>query len=77
MHSSIGKSLIIAGIIIAAIGLAVLYRDSIPFLKYLGKLPGDIRVQRERFSFSFPITTSIILSILLSLIIYCIQRFRG
>jgi hypothetical protein len=77
MNSSMGKTLIAIGIITAAVGLIVLYRDSIPLLKNLGRLPGDIHVERERFSFSFPITTSIILSIVLSLILYLVQRFRG
>ena len=67
----IGKFLIIIGIIIAISGvLILLFRHTgIPFL---GKLPGDILIQRKNFTFYFPITTGIILSIILSLIMYFI-----
>lgn len=69
----IAKFLIILGVIIAAFGiLLLLFRNSgIPFL---GKLPGDIIIQRKNFTFYFPIVTSILLSILLSLIFYFFSR---
>jgi hypothetical protein len=72
----IGKSFIIIGVILVLIGIIVLFKDSIPFLKYLGRLPGDINIKREHFSFHFPIVTSIILSIVLSLLFYLISKFR-
>ena len=67
------KFLIIIGVIIAVLGgLLLLFRNSaIPFL---GKLPGDIIIQKKNFTFYFPFTTSIILSIILSLILYVIGR---
>jgi hypothetical protein len=69
----IGKLLIILGIIIAAVGgLLLLFRNSgIPFI---GKLPGDILIERKNFTFYFPIMTGILLSIILSLILYFISR---
>ncbi len=69
----IAKLLIVFGIIIAAIGaLLLLFRNSgIPFL---GKLPGDIVIQRKNFTFYFPLATSIILSIIITLIFYFISR---
>lgn len=65
----IGKFLIILGIIIIVIGaLLLIFRNTgIPFS---GKLPGDIVVQKKNFTFYFPLTTSILLSIILSLILY-------
>lgn len=68
-----GKLLIIIGLSVAAVGgLLLLFRNSgIPFL---GKLPGDIVVERKNFTFYFPIATSIIMSIILSLIFYLIER---
>ncbi len=65
----IGKFLIILGIIIIVIGaMLLIFRNTgIPFS---GKLPGDIVVQRKNFTFYFPLTTSILLSIILSLILY-------
>jgi hypothetical protein len=61
----LGKLFIIAGILLVVIGLAFVFADKIPFL---GRLPGDIYVKREKFSFYFPITTSIIISIILTIL---------
>ena len=57
-------------------GLFLVFRDSIPFLKYFGRLPGDIAIERKNFSFRFPIVTCIIISIVLSLILCIINKFR-
>jgi hypothetical protein len=69
-----GKLLIIIGILCIAAGLFVLYHDKIPFA---GKLPGDIEIERKNFKVYIPITTSILLSLLLSLIIYLVNRWRS
>ncbi|MFP4060226.1 MAG: DUF2905 domain-containing protein [Bacteroidales bacterium] len=67
-----GRYIIIFGIIIFIIGvIAYFFGDK---LTWLGRLPGDIRVEKENFRFYFPITTMIILSILLSLILYIIRK---
>lgn len=65
----IGKFLIVTGILISLVGvLLLIFRNSgIPFL---GRLPGDIVIQKKNFTFYFPIATSILLSVILSLIIY-------
>lgn len=63
-----GKLLIIAGLAIAAIGL--LMTLGVPF----GRLPGDIVVRRPGFTFYFPITTSILLSVLLTLVFMWFRR---
>ncbi len=60
-----GKILIIAGIVLILLGLVFVFGGRIPFL---GKLPGDIVIRREHFSFYFPITTSIVISVILSLL---------
>ncbi len=60
-----GKMLIVVGAILIIVGLGFVLADKIP---YLGRLPGDIYVKKERFSFYFPITTSIIISIILTLL---------
>jgi len=62
---SLGKSLVLAGGIVVVIGLAIWVAGRVPFL---GRLPGDIFVQRGRFSFYFPITTCLIISIVVSLL---------
>ena len=68
-----GKWLIYAGIGLIVVGLLVWLgsRMGISF----GKLPGDIHVQKEKFSFHFPIVTSILVSILLTLVINLIFWF--
>jgi hypothetical protein len=62
---ALGKMLIVAGIVFIIMGIAFLFGDKIPFL---GRLPGDIAIQKERFSFYFPITTCIIISVVLSIL---------
>lgn len=61
----IGKMLIITGVLFVAAGLVLIFADKIP---YLGRLPGDIYIKKENFSFYFPLTTSIIISIILTII---------
>ncbi len=70
----LGKSLVLFGVILALVGLLLMFSDKIP---WLGKLPGDIHIKRENFEFWFPITTSIVLSVLLSLILWVIAYFKG
>jgi hypothetical protein len=67
----IGKFLIIFGIVVIAIGGLLLLSGKIP---WLGKLPGDIMIQRKNFTFYFPIATSIILSVILTFIFWLINR---
>jgi hypothetical protein len=62
---ALGKMLIAVGIVFTIMGIAFLFGDKIPFL---GRLPGDVSIQKERFSFYFPITTCIIISIVLSIL---------
>lgn len=67
----LGKSLILIGVVIIILGLIVYYHDKIPFI---GKLPGDILIKGKNFTFYFPLVTSIILSIIISLVLYLINR---
>lgn len=72
MNQDTGKYIIIAGIVIVAAGLLIyFFYDK---LNWFGRLPGDIRVERENFRFYFPITTMIILSIVISLLIRIFRR---
>jgi heme/copper-type cytochrome/quinol oxidase subunit 2 len=71
--SEIGKSLIFLGVVVIIVGIVLLFSDRLPF--NLGKLPGDISIKKENFSFYFPITTSVIISILLSVVFYLFGRF--
>lgn len=72
MNSQTGKFLIIAGVVVVVIGIVVYFFSD--KLHWIGRLPGDIRVERENFRLYFPITTMIIFSILVSIIIQIIKR---
>lgn len=67
----IGRYLILIGVMIVIIGVIIAFFPKIPFL---GKLPGDLHYRKDNFSFYFPITTSIVISLILSLIFYIIGR---
>jgi hypothetical protein len=68
---SLGKSLIVVGLIIALIGVILTLAGRIP---WLGRLPGDIYVKRENFSFYFPLATSIIISLILSFLLWLFRK---
>ena len=63
---SFGKTLMIVGVLLIVVGAALHFGGK--FLHF-GKLPGDIHVQKENFSFHFPIVTSIVISIVLTIIL--------
>lgn len=68
---NIGKMMIVLGLIITAAGGLFMLSSRV---SWLGRLPGDILVQKKNFTFYFPFATSIILSILLSLIFWTLGR---
>jgi uncharacterized protein HemY len=72
--NSVGKFLIITGVAITLVGIGIIVfsRLKIPFL---GRMPGDIFIQKKNFIFYFPFTTCLIISVILSLILYFI--FKG
>ncbi|MBU0579639.1 MAG: DUF2905 domain-containing protein [Candidatus Margulisbacteria bacterium] len=69
--SSFAKIFIILGSIFLLIGLILFFFDKIP---YFGKLPGDILIKKKNFTLYFPITTMILLSIILSIIMWFIRK---
>jgi Protein of unknown function (DUF2905) len=69
--TELGKTLIVLGGILVLIGILLAAGGKIP---WLGRLPGDIIVQRDRFSFYFPLTTSLLVSVVLSLLFYLLRR---
>jgi hypothetical protein len=71
LNFEFGKILIVIGSLIIFIGILLMTVGKIPFI---GRLPGDIHIQKENFSFYFPITTSIIASIILSLIFWLFSK---
>lgn len=67
---SVGKYFIIFGVIIIIIGVAFTF---FPKLGFLGRLPGDIEIKRDNFTFYFPIATSIVISIAVSAVFWLIN----
>jgi hypothetical protein len=70
----LGKWLIIGGLILAAIGSLFLIGGRLPLR--LGRLPGDIAIEGKRGSFYFPVVTCILLSVVLTLLLWLVQWLR-
>lgn len=71
MTGELGRILIIVGAIAIVAGAALMLVGKVPFL---GRLPGDIYIKRDGFTFYFPLATSILLSVVLSLILWLFRR---
>lgn len=69
--NAIGKTLIFVGIVLIIIGIFFTLGNKIP---HFGRLPGDIMVKKENFTLYFPITTSILISIVISIILFLFTR---
>ena len=67
----IGKTLIIFGVVLVLVGFLLTFANKIPFI---GRLPGDIYVQKKNFTFYFPLATSILISAILSLVFWLWPR---
>lgn len=65
--SGLGKTLIIFGIVLVLAGIFFIFINRVPFL---GKLPGDIYINKKNFTFYFPITTSLLISLIASFILW-------
>jgi hypothetical protein len=66
-----GKIIMLIGGVLLAVGAVLYFQKDIPFL---GKLPGDILVQKKNFTFYFPLATSLVLSLLLTLFFYLFRK---
>ncbi|MGE5304756.1 MAG: DUF2905 domain-containing protein [Alphaproteobacteria bacterium] len=69
--NGLGKTLIYLGIFLVVVGLIFSLGGKLP---WLGHLPGDIYIQRERFSFYFPLTTCLLISVIITLVLYLFRR---
>jgi hypothetical protein len=69
--TGLGKTLIYLGLLLVAVGLVLSLAGKLP---WLGHLPGDISIERERFSFYFPLATCILISVIVSLVLYFFRR---
>jgi hypothetical protein len=71
MNPVLGRFLIYAGVVLILVGAIIVFNVHVP---WLGRLPGDISIKRENFTFYFPLTSSLVISALLSLIFYLMRR---
>lgn len=69
--AAFGKILLLVGLVLAGVGLLLLLADKVG---WIGKLPGDITIRRENFTFYFPLMTCILVSIVISLLIWLFRR---
>ena len=71
----IGKIIILFGLIILITGFIIYFLGD--KFNWIGRLPGDIRIEKENFRFYFPITTALLASLIISFIIYLIRKLFG
>ena len=67
----LGRTLIVFGLVLVVAGVVLSFAPKIP---WLGRLPGDIVIRRESFSFYFPVATCLLISLILTLVLYLFRR---
>ena len=67
----LGRTLIVFGLVLVVVGVILSFAPKIP---WLGRLPGDIVIRRESFSFYFPLATCLLVSAILTLVLYLFRR---
>jgi Protein of unknown function (DUF2905) len=70
---AVGRVLVAVGALVALVGVLLVLADRFPGLR-LGRLPGDVAIERQNFRFYFPLGTSILLSIVLTLVLWLFRR---
>ena len=70
--NGLGRPLIIMGLLLVAAGLIISFSPRLP--TWLGRLPGDIHIKRDNFSFYFPLATCLLVSAIISLIMWLLRR---
>jgi len=69
--NDLGRGLLVLGLVVAAVGAALMV---LPKMPWLGHLPGDVHIERENFSIHFPIVTCIVVSVVVTLILNLLSR---
>ena len=72
-HAGFGWMLLILSLVITGVGLVWILAPSFP---WLGRLPGDIRIERQNLRFYFPLVTCLLVSLALSLVVWLVRLFR-
>ena len=73
MDQQSGKYILLIGTFMVIVGILVYFFHD--YLRWIGRLPGDIRIERENFRFYFPLATMVLISLLVTIIIQIIKRF--
>ena len=73
-HAGFGGALLVLGLVIAGVGLVWILAPSLP---WPGRLPGDLRIERDNLRFYFPPVTCLLLSLVLSLVAWLVRLLRG
>jgi hypothetical protein len=71
MNPQFGKLLIMVGVLLVVVGIVVLFRPNIP---WLGRLPGDIVIERGNTRIYFPVVTSLVVSVVMSLVMWIFRK---
>ena len=74
MLTDLGKMLILFGIVLVGLGVVLSLSGRLPGLPWPGRLPGDIVIRREHFVFVFPLTTCLVVSVVLSVLFVLLRR---
>ncbi|WP_126246712.1 DUF2905 domain-containing protein [Chitinophaga rhizosphaerae] len=72
MNPQLGKQLIMIGLLIVALGIMLYFFSD--KLRWFGRLPGDIRIEKENVRFYFPVTSMLIVSLVISLLLYGFRK---
>jgi hypothetical protein len=72
--TDLGKMLILFGIVLVGFGVVLSLAGRLPGLPWIGRLPGDIVVRREHFVFVFPVTTCLVVSVVLGVLFHLLRR---
>ncbi|HET9554476.1 MAG TPA: DUF2905 domain-containing protein [Anaeromyxobacteraceae bacterium] len=75
MLGTLGRLLLVLGLVLAAVGALLVAADRFPWLR-LGRLPGDLVIERERFKLYLPLGTSLVLSAAATLLLWLLGRGR-
>lgn len=73
MYQQTGKYIILAGALVVILGVAIYFFHD--YFKWIGRLPGDIRIEKENYRFYFPLVSMILISVIATIIINIIKRF--
>ena len=72
--SDLGKILVTFGLVLVLVGAALMLTGRLPKLPLIGRLPGDIVIRRDNYTFVFPLTTCLLVSLILSLLFHWLRR---